>query len=102
MEYNYREIIDALNSGEITEIIFSVKNYNHYNNCHIKRVSEALRNGNELVWIAVQLTKDNSELTSFYKTFDERYKLFRIRNQKFTLEQIWESIQIAKIVYSND
>ena len=31
-EYNYENVIDSLNRGEIKQICFSVNNYAHYKN----------------------------------------------------------------------
>lgn len=101
MQYNYDSFIKDINLGNISEIYFSIKGYSHYNNCSIKRVRNQIPNGKFLELIIVNLTDDNSERVSFYETFEESYKLFRMgRKGSFTLKQIWRDIQIIDIKFN--
>ena len=98
-EYSYENVIDGLNHGEIKQICFSVKNYVHYQNCVITRLEDKLANGNTIVLIEVNLTKDSSEKVSFFKTFKEDYKLFNLgKRGRFTLKQLWPEIAISNII----
>jgi phosphoribosylpyrophosphate synthetase len=98
-EYNYENVIDSLNRGEIKQICFSVNNYAHYKNCIITRVEDIIGNGKTIIRIEVVLTKDSSERVSFFKTFEDNYKLFSLgKKGRFTLKQLWSEIIISKIV----
>ena len=98
-EYNYENVIDSLNRGEIKQICFSVNNYAHYKNCMIARVEDIIGNGKTVTRIEVVLTRDSSEKVSFSETFEECYKLFDLgRKGRFTLKQLWPKITISKIV----
>lgn len=102
MVRDYKEIIQKLNSGEIEEILFSIKNYAHYNNCSIKRHVNTINKSKQIVHIKVRLAKDNSETVSFLNNFNENFKLFKIAGKgRFTLRQIWPDILIHHIRYTN-
>ena len=101
MKYEYSELISALNEGKIKSISFSVVDYPHYQECKIVREVDYLPRGKQFVWIAVQLTKDNYEKVSFFKSFKDDYKLFHMgRKGTFTLKQLWNKIEIKEIVYN--
>ena len=98
-EYSYRNVIDGLNRGTIKQICFSVNNYAHYKNCVITRLEDKLGNGNTIVLIEVNLTKDSSEKVSFFRTFKEDYKLFSLgKRGRLTLEQLWPEIKISNVL----
>ena len=102
MVRDYKEIIQKLNSGEIEEILFSINNYTHYSNCSIKRCVNLFNNSKQIVCIKVKLVKDNSETVSFFQSFNEDFKLFKIAGKgKFTLKQIWHEVRIKQIRYAN-
>ena len=99
MEYNYKNIIKALNNGEIKQIRFMVNNYFHYRNCVIERIIDSPCEGKNFIRIAVKLTPDGSEMVSFLNAFNENYKLFRLgKKGSFTLRQLWPEITILEIV----
>lgn len=102
MNYNYEEFINDLNNGKIESILFSIQNYSHYKNCSIKRCIDITYNKKQLISIKVKLVKDDSETVSFYKKFNENYKLFKFgRKGSFTLKQLWDKIVILDIKYTN-
>lgn len=101
IKYDYKWFIKEINSGKISEIYFAVRDYAHYKNCHIKRVIDILPNGNQIIRIEVCLTPDKVEKVSFFKTFEEKYKLFDMgRKGTYTLQTMWDKLEIHKIVYS--
>ena len=94
----YCEFVNKINSGEIKKIQFSVLNYPHYRDCIIEHKIDRPKENVAIKIITVTLTKDETERVSFYKTFDEKYKLFNFKRKgKFTLKQIWEHISINSI-----
>lgn len=101
----YTEFIDKINKGEITKILFYVKNYNHYRNCSIRCYNDEftfLGREISLPTIEVKLTADKSEITRFHKTFEEECKLFKINRKKYTLKEVWDRIQIIDITELSD
>lgn len=102
MDYNYEDIIKNLNEGKIISILFSLKGYSHYKKCIIKRNIDCIGDRDKsLVRIEVKLVEDDSETVSFYKYFKEDCKLFKFgKKGSFTLEQVWNNVQILQINYS--
>ncbi len=99
MEYD--DFIKSINSGNITQFSFSIDGYNHYHDCRISRIEDRIFNGIIIEMIEVILTKDESEKVSFYKHFDESYKLFRLgKIGTFTLKQLWNRVVVTKIEYA--
>ena len=99
---DYEKFINDLNSGLIVSAEFSFKNYAHYKNCVIEKgVLKNFRTGAEVPIIKVRLTKDGSERTAFLFTYDESYKLFRIKGKtSLTLKQAWTNIEFTEIKYA--
>ncbi len=98
---SYRQFIDEINSGTIVNAIFQIQDYAHYKYCSIERIVDTFPSGSSIVTIDVKLTKD-SERFGFYKTFDEKYKLFNMgRNGTFTLKQMWDRIKFISINYAS-
>ena len=96
---SYEQFVDALNNGVITKFVFRVENYPHYKKCMIERKIDTLPSGRSIVLINVNLTADNSERVSFFKTFNEQYKLFDFGSQgKFTLKQLWDKIKPIEMI----
>lgn len=96
---SYQQFIDEINNGKIVKAVFQVKDYAHYKCCSTERKEHVFSNGNSMVFIDVKLTKD-SEQVSFYKTFNEKYKLFNMRRKgSFTLKQMWDKIKFISIDY---
>ncbi|MBS6447324.1 MAG: hypothetical protein KH382_07010 [Clostridiales bacterium] len=96
----YSQFIFDLNNGIILEFAFEVEGYAHYSECRIYLTHEISKLGNILTFINVQLTKDGSESVSFYKKFNESYKLFYMgRKGSYTLKQVWNKIQVHDIVF---
>ncbi len=96
---SYEQFVDALNNGELTKFVFRVENYPHYKKCVIERKNDVLPSGRSIVLIQINLTADNSERVSFFKTFNEQYKLFDCgSNGKFTLKQLWDKIKPIEIL----
>lgn len=101
IKYDYKQFIKEINSGRITEIYFAVKDYAHYSNCYIKKVVRTIPNGKQFTDVEVCLTPDGVERVSFLDTLKEDYKLFSMgRKGTFTLKQMWDKLEINKIVYS--
>ncbi len=95
---NYEEFIKKLNTNQISCFRFKLKGYPHYNNCMIYRQIDKISNGNQVSIIVCKLTDDEYEKVSFYKFFDESYKLFSMgKKGKFTLKQIWGLVEIIEI-----
>lgn len=97
----YKEFINGINSGTIKEIKFFVKDYNHYRNCSIRAFNDAFKfMGRDVVLptIECKLTNDNTEIVRFLHTFNEDLKLFTIKRIRYTLEQIWDKIEITEII----
>lgn len=71
---------------------FYVEGYAHYSSCSICVIYSPIRS------LQIQLTRDRSE---FGKSLDfpEKFKLFKIGKNKYTLKQIWDRIRITEIKY---
>ena len=94
----YSELIKKINNYEIEYFRFQVNNYTHYNNCIIRVEKDILNNGSVIHLIFVNLTKDGVEDVSFFKVFNEEYKLFKLgRKGTVTLKQMWEYITVIEI-----
>ena len=94
---SYQSLIEKLNAFEIKSVEFSIPEYAHYRNCRISTQIDVLENGNTIPMIVVKLTNDGSEDVSFYKTFKEDYKMFRMKGKgSFTLKQMWPKIAIHR------
>ncbi len=99
MIYEYRQIIDDLNTGKISAICFSITNYTHYKHCVIERKVNILPNGKSLILISVKLTQDHTEDVAFLGKFKEDEKIFKMgRKGAFTLKEIWKFVDIMQIV----
>lgn len=95
---DYCEFIQKINAGKIKKLLFSLSSYPHYKNCSIEHVVDNPKEGVFIKIIIVTLTSDKTEKVSFYKFFDEKYKLFDFKRKgKFTLKQIWDKIVIRSI-----
>ena len=102
MKYSYEYIINNLNEGIIESVVFSVKNYSHYKKCKISRIIDINGNNKQFIRIEVKLVEDNTETISFCEKFKNDYKLFKLgRKGSFSLNQIWENIEILQINYNN-
>lgn len=100
MKNSYNDIIKDLNVGNIKEIIFSIKNYAHYNNCVISFKEDFISPYSKIARIECRLVKDGSEIVSFLPPFKEEYKLFKLgRKGSYSLKQIWDSVEIKQIKY---
>ncbi len=98
---SYRQFVDEINNGTIVNAIFQIKDYAHYKYCSIERIVDTFPSGDSMVTIVVKLTKD-SEQFDFYKTFDEKCKLFMMgRKGTFTLKQMWDRIKFISIDYAS-
>lgn len=98
MELKYNEFIELINQHKISDVTFSVAGYAHYNYCKIT-ISKEKPKESEFYLIKIVLTKDLSEMVSFYNVFDENYKLFDLKRKgKYTLKQIWDRIQTPFII----
>ncbi len=98
---SYQQFIDDINCGTIVNAIFQIQDYAHYNYCSIERIVDTFPSGDSIVTIVVKLTKD-SEQFGFYKTFDEKCKLFNMgRRGTFTLKQMWDRIKFISIDYAS-
>lgn len=100
----YNEFIDNINNKKIYKITFYVQDYNHYNNCSIKRYDCKTEIwGKEIFFdtVEVKLTNDTSEIYRFLEKFKEDFKLFKIGKQKYTLKQMWNKITITDIEYNS-
>lgn len=98
----YNEFINELNIGNIKQIKFFVKNYNHCKDCSIKKYSDIIIfRGKQIAvpTIECKLTSDNSEIHNFIDKFDEGRKLFKIKGITYTLKQLWDKIEITDIIY---
>lgn len=99
MHYSYGELINDLNSGAITGFYFCVNGYAHYKKCSIFRKDDRIPNGKTLTRIEVNLTADRTEMYSFFKIFQDDFKLFNMgRKGKFTLKQLWDHITILEVL----
>ncbi len=100
---SYENFIVQLNCFAIKKIDFSVEGYSHYSHCSIQTKKDVLENGNIIPLINVCLTKDGKEDVSFYKTFNEKYKLFDMKKRgTYTLKQIWKKVIIHNIEYNQE
>ncbi len=100
MELKYNEFIELLNQHKISEVTFFITEYSHYNSCRII-ISKEKPKESEFYLIKFVLTKDLSEMVSFYNIFDENYKLFDLKRKgKYTLKQIWDRVQISSLEMS--
>lgn len=94
IKFEYGKIIDDLQKGIIRKISFSVQGYGHYKNCSIV-CEDAITKSGKI--ITVTLAKD--ECCTFYGSFNENEKLFRIKGKgSFTLKEMWDKIQITEVV----
>lgn len=96
---SYQDFIEGINNGTIQKATFSVTNYAHYRNCTIySKILTSLSGAyvGRIIWIC--LTSDNSEKKGFLDCFNEKEKLFYIKNKgSFTLKQMWPHITITSI-----
>ena len=98
----YRDFVDGINSGKITKVIFSIKNYSHYKNCLVecKLTDPSKIESGKIIWF--YLTPDGYEKKGFMNKIKENDKLFKIKNKgTFSLLQIWDKVDIHFIEYSN-
>ncbi len=101
----YDEFIKGINDpNEIKQIDFYVEGYTHFNKCSIGRYIDKVRVRGikkTVAWrITCILTKDHTEDVSFFKTFEEDYKLFNFGSKgKYTLKDVWDKIVITNIEY---
>ncbi len=95
---DYCEFIQKINEGKIAKLVFSLANYSHYKDCSIEYIVDNPKEGVFIKIITLTLTSDKTERVSFYKFFDEKYKLFDFKRKgKFTLKQVWDKIIIKSI-----
>lgn len=100
MQVSYEEFIEKLNRREARRVDFAVEGYSHYRHCVIEWREDVLSSGVTLYFLEVRLTEDGAERVSFYKSFDETYKLFRMgRKGSFTLKQLWNRIRVIQTEY---
>lgn len=98
MNYKYEDIIKLINSHQVLEIRFQIKEYAHYKNCKIIIKKEILKNYNNIFLIDIELTRD-SEHICFYDKFKEDYKLFYMgKKGSYTLKQIWDRVEITELI----
>ena len=95
----YSDFIQGINAGIIKRVNFSILGYPHYKNCEIESRIDSPKENVCFRVILVKLTNDSSEQVGFYKKFNEKYKLFKLKGKggSFTLKQIWERVCISKI-----
>ena len=95
----YENFINELNNKKIKKIEFYIEGYSHYNNCSIEYFNTKFFGD----LITCNLTKDSSEKVSFFKTFNEKEKLFRFGSKgKFTLKEVWSRVVVKNIEYFNE
>jgi hypothetical protein len=97
----FRDFVDGINSGKITKVIFSIKNYSHYKNCVVesKLTDPSKFNSAKIIWF--HLTPDGYEKKGFMNKIKENEKLFKIKNKgTFSLMQIWDKVDIHFVEYS--
>lgn len=95
----YNEFIRKFNSKEITRFCFRIRGYPHYDNCEIFYQTDKISESKYVEIIVCKLTQDDYETVSFYKQFDEAYKMFdKGRKGKFTLKQVWGLIEVIEVV----
>ena len=98
----YRDFVDGLNSGKITKVVFSIKNYSHYKNCVVetKATNPNKLDSGKIIWF--HLTPDGYEKKGFMNKIKESDKLFKIKNKgTFSLLQIWDKVDIHFVEYSD-
>lgn len=98
MQSSYEEFMEKLNRREVRRVDFAVEGYPHYRHCVIEWREDVVLSGATLYFLEVRLTEDGAERISFYKSFDEACKLFRIRRKgSFTLKQLWDRIRVTRV-----
>ena len=96
----YKEFIELLTNGKIKSLRFSLKDYAHYRDCLMEYERDSQGTMSPLIFFT--LTRDGAEKISFYKSFNEKEKIFNLgRAGKFTLAQMWKKIIINDIEYYN-
>ena len=99
MNDSYEELIGGINRGTISGFYFCVNGYAHYKNCALFRKEDKIANGKYITRIEVNLVKDGTETYSFYKTFQDDFKIFNMgRKGKFTLKQLWSDITVLEVI----
>ncbi len=94
----YCEFIRKFNSKEIKRVNFRLKGYPHYDDCAIFYRRDDVGGGRSVEIIVCRLTRDDYQTVSFYRQFDEEYKLFDMgRKGKFTLKQAWPLVGIIAV-----
>ena len=102
MNYCYEELISGINSGTISGFYFQINGYAHYKKCSLFRVNDRIMNGKSITRIEARLVEDGTEIYSFYKTFQDDFKLFNMKRKgKFTLKQMWNNVTILEVVNSS-
>ena len=96
----YQELIEGINSGEIEECTFSIKGYNHYRDCVLRRVYIVFGDAKSHDCIELCLTKDRSEISRYYGPFKDNHRVFNIKGKgRFNLKEVWKQVEITNIVY---
>ena len=102
----YEDFIKGISrdTGNIKQINFYIKGYPHYYDCSIGRYIKKVRVHERIVTLTGRitciLTKDHSEVVSFYRTFKEDRKIFDFgRKGRYTLKDVWDKVVITDIQY---
>ena len=96
----YDILIQGINNGDIEECSFSVKGYNHYRYCTIRRVYLEYNGVKSFEHVELCLTKDRSEICRYYGHYSDGAKAFHIKGKgSFTLKEIWKQVEVTNIVY---
>lgn len=94
IKLTYKSFIELIKNKKVIYLLFSVKEYNHYNHCVIKTSFE--KTPSSFIYIInCVLTVDETEKVSFLNIFKENYKLFKFgRKGSFSLKDVWNKIDI--------
>lgn len=99
----YDELIRGINDGGIEEVHFSISSYPHYRSCYLRRayIFSPIINKNVFSHIELVLTEDHKEYSKYAGPFLDKYQLFIIKGKgKFTLKEIYKSVEILSIKYA--
>ena len=93
----YKSFIQHLNSGDFTEVDFSICGYGHYRNCRFIFDGDAEKS----FVITLLLTHDGSEKAIFHGPYNEGEKVFYIKGiGRLNLFMIWKRVEISNIIWA--
>ena len=94
----YKDFMKLIKQKRLFLMQFHIKGYNHYNSCVIRTSYDNVNSNLKIYLINCILTKDKTEIVSFFNNFKEDYKLFKFGKEgNCSLRMAWNKIEIDAI-----